>query len=58
LYGKPKDKKWWMQLLRNAMNDIETEAGEMMKSIKLSSDQISEIVLYHKVKRIPKFDGH
>lgn len=25
---------------------------EMMKSIKLSSDQISEIVLYHKVKRI------
>ena len=25
---------------------------EMMKSIKLSSDQTSEIVLYHKVKRI------
>ena len=21
LYGKPKDKKWWMQLRRNAMND-------------------------------------
>jgi hypothetical protein len=26
-YGKPKDKKWWMQLWRNAMNDIEVEAG-------------------------------
>jgi len=25
---------------------------ELMKSIKLSSDQTSEIVLYHKVKRI------
>ena len=27
LYGKPKDKKWWMQLRRNAMNDVEAEAG-------------------------------
>jgi hypothetical protein len=22
LYGKPKDKKWWMQLRRNKMNDV------------------------------------
>ena len=27
LYGKPKDKKWWMQLRRNAMNDIGAESG-------------------------------
>ena len=27
LYGKPKDKKWWMQLRRNAMNDVQAEAG-------------------------------
>ena len=27
LYGKPKDKKWWMQLRRNAMNDVKAEAG-------------------------------
>ena len=33
--------------------------GELMKSIKQSSDQTSERVLYHKVNRIfPKFDGH
>jgi len=23
LYGKPKDKKWWMQLRRNRMNDVQ-----------------------------------
>jgi hypothetical protein len=22
IFGKPKDRKWWMQLRRNAMNDI------------------------------------
>ena len=27
LYDKPKDKRWWMELRRNAMNDVETEAG-------------------------------
>ena len=27
LYGKPKDKKWWMQLRRNAMNDVKAEVG-------------------------------
>ena len=27
LYGKPKDKKWWMQLRRNTMNDVQAEAG-------------------------------
>jgi hypothetical protein len=27
LYGKPKDKKWWMQLRRNAMNDVLGFAG-------------------------------
>ena len=28
LFGKkPKDKKWWMQLRRNVMNDVEAEAG-------------------------------
>jgi len=25
--GKPKDKKWWMELRRNAMNDMQAEAG-------------------------------
>ena len=27
LYGKQKDKKWWMELRRNRMNDIQAEAG-------------------------------
>jgi hypothetical protein len=27
LFGKPKDKKWWMELRRNTMNDIQAEAG-------------------------------
>jgi hypothetical protein len=27
LYGKQKDKRWWMELRRNAMNDVEAEAG-------------------------------
>ena len=27
LYGKPKDKKWWTQLRRNAMNDVQAEAS-------------------------------
>jgi hypothetical protein len=27
LYGKAKDKKWWMQLKRNKMNDVQAEAG-------------------------------
>ena len=26
LYGKPKDKKWWMELRRNRMNDMQAEA--------------------------------
>jgi hypothetical protein len=25
--GKPKDKKWWMELRRNGMNDMQAEAG-------------------------------
>lgn len=27
LYGKPKDKKCWMELRRNKMKDVEAEAG-------------------------------
>ena len=27
LFGKSKDKRWWMQLRRNRMNDIQAEAG-------------------------------
>jgi hypothetical protein len=27
LFGKPKDKKWWMELRRNRMNDVQAEAG-------------------------------
>lgn len=27
LYGKPKDRKWWMQLRRNTMNDVKAEIG-------------------------------
>ena len=27
LYGKPKDKKWWMEFRRNKMNDVQAEAG-------------------------------
>jgi hypothetical protein len=27
LYGKQKDKRWWMELRRNVMNDVEAEAG-------------------------------
>jgi DNA polymerase elongation subunit (family B) len=27
LYSKPKDKKWWMELRRNKMNDVHAEAG-------------------------------
>ena len=27
LYGKPKDKKWWMELRRNRVNDVQAEAG-------------------------------
>ena len=27
MYGKPKDKKWWMELRRNRMKDVRTEAG-------------------------------
>ena len=26
LYGKPKDKKWWMELRRSKMNDVQAEA--------------------------------
>ena len=26
LYGKPKDKRWWMELRRNKMNDVQAEA--------------------------------
>jgi hypothetical protein len=26
LYGKPKDKKWWMERRRNRMNDVQAEA--------------------------------
>jgi hypothetical protein len=28
LYGKPNDKKWWMELRRNRMNDVQAEMGE------------------------------
>ncbi len=27
LYGKPKDKKWWMELRRNRMRDVEAESS-------------------------------
>ena len=27
MYGKPKYKKWWMELRRNRMNDVRAEAG-------------------------------
>ena len=27
LYGKPKDKRWWIELRRNRMNDVQAEAG-------------------------------
>jgi hypothetical protein len=27
LFGKAKDKKWWMQLSKNRMSDVKTEAG-------------------------------
>jgi hypothetical protein len=27
LYGKPKDKEWWMELRTNKMNDMQAEAG-------------------------------
>jgi hypothetical protein len=27
LYGKPKDKKWWMELRRYTIHNIEAEAG-------------------------------
>jgi hypothetical protein len=27
LFGKPKDKKWWMSLRRNQMNDVKAEMG-------------------------------
>lgn len=26
LYGKAKDKKWWLELKRNRMNDIDAES--------------------------------
>ena len=25
VYGKPKDKKWWMELRRNKLNDVQAE---------------------------------
>jgi hypothetical protein len=25
LYGKPKDKRWWMEIRRNRMNDVQAE---------------------------------
>ena len=27
LYGKPKDRKWWLELRRNRMNDVQAEMG-------------------------------
>ncbi len=27
LYGKPKDRKWWLELRRNRMNDVQAEVG-------------------------------
>jgi hypothetical protein len=27
LFGKSKEKKWWMELRRNRMNDVQAEAG-------------------------------
>jgi hypothetical protein len=26
VYDKPKDKKWWMELRRNKLNDVQAEA--------------------------------
>ena len=26
VYDKPKDKKWWMELWRNKLNDVQAEA--------------------------------
>ena len=52
LYGKPKDKKWWMEMRRNRMNDVQGRGWcKMIQSTKQSSHQTSEIVAYHKVKR-------
>jgi hypothetical protein len=28
LYGKPKGKRWWMELRKNRMNDVQAEMGE------------------------------
>jgi DNA polymerase elongation subunit (family B) len=28
LYGKPKDKKWWMELMRNSLRDIDAETAQ------------------------------
>jgi hypothetical protein len=36
LYGKPKDKKWWMQLRRNRMNDVQAEVGGSLILISLN----------------------
>jgi hypothetical protein len=27
LFGKAKDRKWWMQIRRNRMNDVQAEIG-------------------------------
>jgi hypothetical protein len=27
LYGKPKDKTWWMELRTNKINDVQSEVG-------------------------------
>ena len=53
LFGKAKDKKWWMELRRNKMNDMQAEVDARLSNrlIKVRI-QSSEIVAYHKVKRI------
>ncbi len=47
LYGKPKGKKWWMELRRNRMIDLNAETNNQYN---MASNK-SEIVAYHNVKR-------
>ena len=36
LFGKPKDKKWWMQLRRNRMSDVKAEINSLLRLCGLS----------------------
>ena len=49
LYGKPKDKKWWMELRRNRMLDLNVETNNQCNMS--YNKNTSEIVAYHKIKR-------